>query len=164
VKFELRRKDREVVDREAMKALLARMTVGRLGLSTEEGPYVVPMNYIYSNGCIYLHSAQEGRKISILRKSPAVCFLVDKHGPLVLWSVGCFISQIYESVMCFGHAELMEDEQEKRRILEEMVRKLTPPGYTSPPLNVGRIRQTAVVRVRVEQMTGKARRPDTRDR
>jgi nitroimidazol reductase NimA-like FMN-containing flavoprotein (pyridoxamine 5'-phosphate oxidase superfamily) len=45
-----------------------------VGMADENGrPYVLPMNFGYEEGMIYLHSAQEGRSISILEKNPQVC-------------------------------------------------------------------------------------------
>ena len=160
MRYELRRKDREIRDREIMEALLQRMSIGRLGLATEEGPYVVPMNYLYADGCIYLHSAPEGRKMDVLMSNPRVCFLVDEPGPLVISGGGCSIGQMYESVMCFGRAELVENEEEKRRILEQMICKLTPPDYSFAPLEERNINRTAIIRIPVDQMTGKGRRPE----
>lgn len=148
-------------DQQAMEALLYRMSVGRLGLATDEGPYVVPMNYLYAEGCIYFHSAPEGRKMDILRGNPRACFLVDEPGPLVIGHRACSIGQLYESVMCFGRAELVQEEEKKRIILEQMVRKLAPSGHSFAPLEAEALRKTAVVRIPVDHMTGKSRRSDT---
>ena len=137
------------------------MAVGYLGLSTESGPYVVPVNYLFFEGSIYLHSGPKGRKIEALRKDPSVCFVVDEIGPQVLWERRCGISQIYESVTCFGKAEFVEDFPEKRRILGEMIKKFVPADYVSVPLEEGNIRGTAVIKIRIDWMTGKANRIDS---
>ena len=139
-----------------MEALLHRHAVGRLALGTEEGPYVVPLNYLFADGCIYLHSGPQGKKIEALRADPRVCFLVDEPGPQVTWEHGCGISQVYESVMCFGKAEFVETLEEKRRILEMMVRDFVPARLL--PLTDGQIERTAVVKIPVDWMTGKANR------
>jgi hypothetical protein len=59
-------------------------------------------------------------------------FMVDDIGPRVLWEQGCGISQIYKSVVCFGKAEFVEGEAEKKGILERMVRKYVPSSYPFP--------------------------------
>jgi nitroimidazol reductase NimA-like FMN-containing flavoprotein (pyridoxamine 5'-phosphate oxidase superfamily) len=69
---ELRRKDRSMASRPEMELLLRRMVVGRLGLITAEGPYVVALNYLFFEGHIYFHSGQAGRKIEALRAEPSV--------------------------------------------------------------------------------------------
>ena len=140
-----------------MEALLRRSAIGRLAMTTEDGPYVVAMNYIFVEGCIYLHSGPKGRKVEALLADPRVCFLVDEVGPQVTWEIGCGISQIYESVICFGKAEFVEELDEKRRVLELMVRKFIPKD--SPfSLVDGNVRNTALIKIRLEWMTGKANR------
>jgi nitroimidazol reductase NimA-like FMN-containing flavoprotein (pyridoxamine 5'-phosphate oxidase superfamily) len=157
MKTEPRRKERTMKDPEEMKNLLDRLAVGHLAMTTQDGPYVVPVNYLFAEDCIYMHCGPKGRKIDALRNDPRVCFLVDEAGPQVRWDKGCGISQIYESVMCFGNAEFVEGGEEKRRILEMMVRKFLPPD--SPmPLEEGNVAATTVIRIRVEWMTGKANR------
>ena len=75
----LRRADREIADPTVIEAILRRAGVGRLGLAVDNTPYVVPLNYVYHSGAIYFHSADEGRKISMLKANPQVCFEVDEH-------------------------------------------------------------------------------------
>ncbi len=157
MKTEPRRKERAMKSREEMTALLDRMAVGRLALITKEGPYVLPVNFLFADDCIYFHSGPKGKKVEALREDPRVCFLVDEPGPQVTWERGCGISQIYESVMCFGRAVFVEKVEEKREILKRMVRKFVP--AESPfPLKDKDIENTAVVRIQIEWMTGKANR------
>jgi hypothetical protein len=141
--------------RRDMELLLERMPVGRLAVMTGEGPYVVALNYLFFEGAIYFHSALAGRKIEALRADPRVCFLVDDPGPQVLWEQGCGISQIYRSVICFGTAGFVEEPEEKRRILEKMIRKFVPAHYSISPLNDPNLGKTAVVKIAVESMNGK---------
>jgi nitroimidazol reductase NimA-like FMN-containing flavoprotein (pyridoxamine 5'-phosphate oxidase superfamily) len=138
-----------------MELLLERMPVGRLAVTTVDGPYIIALNYISLEGSIYFHSGQAGRKIEALRADPRVCFLVDDVGPQILHEQGCGISQIYESVMCFGKAEIVEGMVEKRRILERMVRKFVPTYYPFSPLKDQNIEKTLVVKIIIESMSGK---------
>jgi nitroimidazol reductase NimA-like FMN-containing flavoprotein (pyridoxamine 5'-phosphate oxidase superfamily) len=141
-----------------MELLLERMPVGRLAVTTADGPYAVALNYLFFEGSIYFHCAQAGRKIEALRADPRGCFLVDDTGPLVFFEQGCGISQIYESVVCFGKAEFVEDPIEKRRILESMVRKFMPENHPMPTVKDEKIEKTAVVKIVIESMSGKANR------
>lgn len=150
---EMRRKDRAMKTSREMEALLEQAAVGRLAVVTEDGPYVVPVNYLFVDGAIYFHSALSGRKVASLQSDSRVCFLVDEVGPQVLLERGCGISQIYRSVICFGKAEFVHDPIEKRAILEKMIRKYVP---TSHPMNDQNIQGTGVVRIVIEKMSGKA--------
>jgi nitroimidazol reductase NimA-like FMN-containing flavoprotein (pyridoxamine 5'-phosphate oxidase superfamily) len=138
-----------------MELLLEHMPVGRLAVTTEEGPYIIAVNYLFLEGSIYFHSGVSGRKMEALRADSRVCFLVDEVGPQVLWEQGCGISQIYKSVVCFGKAEFVEDPLEKRGILGRMVRKYVPSSYPFSPMTDQNIKKTAVVRIVIESMTGK---------
>jgi uncharacterized protein len=158
MRTEPRRKERIMNTTQEMELLLERMPVGRLAVTTEDGPYVVAVNYLFLEGNIYFHSGQEGRKIEALRADPRVCFLVDDVGPQVLWDKGCGISQVYESVACFAKAEFVDDPLEKKRILERLVRKFVPADHPLPPMEGPNLERTAVVRLVVESMSGKANR------
>ena len=156
---EPRRKDRAMNTSREMELLLERMPVGRLAVTTADGPYAVAVNYLFVEGGIYFHSAQTGRKIEALRADSRVCFLVDEVGPLVLFERGCGITQIYKSVVCFGKAEFVEDPVEKRRILESMVQKFVPENQPLPPMKDDKIEKTAVVKIVVESTSGKTNTP-----
>lgn len=156
---EIRRKDREMKTSREMELLLEKMPVGRLGITTKNGPYVVPMNFLFFEGHIYLHSALSGRKMESLRADSRVCFLVDEVGSQVLSQRGCGISQIYRSVLCFGRAKFVEDPIEKKAILERMVQKYVPPTFPFPHVKEQNMETTAVVRIVIESMKGKAHEP-----
>ena len=155
MRTEPRRTERTMNTPQEMELLLKRMPVGRLAVMTEDGPYIIALNFLFLEGSIYFHSAQAGRKIEALRADSRVCFLVDDVGPQVLWERGCGISQIYKSVICFGKAEFVEGPIEKRRILERMVRKFVPANYDLPPMRDQNIKKTAVVKILIESMSGK---------
>jgi nitroimidazol reductase NimA-like FMN-containing flavoprotein (pyridoxamine 5'-phosphate oxidase superfamily) len=138
-----------------MKLLLERMPVGRLAVTTEDGPYIIPVNYLFFEGSIYFHSGLSGRKMEALQADSRVCFLVDEVGPQVLWEQGCGISQVYKSVVCFGKAEFVEGPLEKRGILERMVQKYVPSSYPVSPMTDQNVKKTAVVRIVIESMSGK---------
>ena len=153
---EIRRKDRAMKTSREMEILLEETAIGRLALTTKDGPYVVPVNYLFFEGNIYFHSALSGRKIESIQADPLVCFLVDQVGPQVLWEQSCGISQIYKSVICFGKAEFVEDPIEKRTILERLVKKYVPNSHRVDDQNV---RATALVKIVIETMSGKAHDP-----
>jgi uncharacterized protein len=155
MRIEMRRKERAMKTSRERELLLERVPVGRLAVTTAEGPYIVPVNYLFFEGSIYFHSALAGRKMEALRADPRVCFMVDEVGPQVIWEQGCGFSQVYKSVICFGKAEFVEGQIEKERILTKMVQKYVPPSYAFPPMEDQNIKKTAVVRIAIESMTGK---------
>jgi nitroimidazol reductase NimA-like FMN-containing flavoprotein (pyridoxamine 5'-phosphate oxidase superfamily) len=83
MRTELRRKERAMKTSREMELLLERMRIGRLAVTTEEGPYIVAVNYLFFKGSIYFHSGLAGRKMEALRSDSRVCFMVDEIGPQV---------------------------------------------------------------------------------
>ena len=155
MRTEPRRSERTIKTTREMELLLERTPVGRLAVTTEDGPYIIAVNYLFFEGSIYFHSGLSGRKMEALQADSRVCFLVDEVGPQVLWEQGCGISQVYKSVVCFGKAEFVEEPLEKRGMLERMVQKYVPSRYSFSPMTDQNVKKTAVVRIVIESMSGK---------
>ena len=105
-----------------IEELLARALVGRLGMSRDKEPYVVPVCFVYHGGKIYFHSARHGRKMDFMRANPAVCFQVDEYS-LVSSSKPCKFTMNYHSVVAVGRVRFLSDSGEKLKILKLLVRK-----------------------------------------
>ena len=58
-------------------ALLERASLGRLGCSCENQPYVVPINFAYEDGYLYSFSTF-GQKVKWMRANPRVCVQMDE--------------------------------------------------------------------------------------
>jgi hypothetical protein len=65
----MRRSDKEIKDPQIIQKIFKDAEVCRIALCDGEKPYLVPMNFGYSENRLYLHSATDGRKIDILRKN-----------------------------------------------------------------------------------------------
>ena len=92
--------------------------VGRIGLTLEEGPYVVPVGYGYAEGKIFFHTCREGTKMEALRSNPAVCFEVDES-----LSDG----SLTKSVIILGQAEIIEDQKRMIPYLQKLIDKYRVP-------------------------------------
>ena len=64
----VRRKDKEIKDKEVIESIIKRATVCRIALSENNVPYIVPLSFGYKDNCLYFHSAPEGRKIDIIKQ------------------------------------------------------------------------------------------------
>ena len=63
----MKRNDRQITDQDLILQILEENTICRLAFSDNENPYIVPVNYGYNNNRIYFHSANDGKKINIIR-------------------------------------------------------------------------------------------------
>ena len=70
----MRRKDKEIIDKELIEEILERNRICRIGFVDGERPYIIPMNYGYKDNNLYVHSALEGKKIDILNINNNVTF------------------------------------------------------------------------------------------
>ncbi len=152
----MRKKEREITDKAILEELLMRARICRLGLHDGEWPYVVPVNFGYAGGHIYFHSSQKGRKMDILRAHPRVCFELDMDVEVVAGERPCNYTTNYKSVIGFGTAVILEDEAEKIEGLRVIMRRHGGPVEGYRPEVVPR---TAVIRIDIESMTGKANPP-----
>ena len=60
----MRHPQTELKDRETIIAMLEKSTVGRLATVNQKGfPVIKPVNFLYLDGKIYLHSSKKGEKI-----------------------------------------------------------------------------------------------------
>lgn len=99
-------------DRELIEAIIRKCDVCYLGMADTDGtPYVLPMNFGYDGGVIYLHSAQDGRCISILERNPKVCITFSTDHDLVFQhpEVACSYRMRSKSVIAWGKVEYEED-------------------------------------------------------
>jgi len=110
----MRRHDREMTDRSEMEALLNKALVCRLGCDDNGMPYIVPVSFGYREGVIYIHSAREGRKITLLQKNPACCIEVDECKGALPDEKPCKWEMHYRSVICTGRACFVTEPEEKQ--------------------------------------------------
>ena len=155
----MRRKDREVTDREAIRAILDKAKVLHLAMIDNGRPYVVPLHYGYTlvdNGLtLYLHGAKEGRKLDVLRKNDRVAFVLETDvSPVSGGDIPCKYGEAYASVMGEGTAVLLDDPVQKIEALQILMKTQTGREFAFTPAMAESV---AVIRVNVDSFTAKAR-------
>ncbi|TWJ32625.1 pyridoxamine 5'-phosphate oxidase family protein [Geobacter argillaceus] len=151
----MRRKDRHISDRDAIDDIIGRCRVCRLGLCDDGQPYVVPLSFGYDGQCLYVHAAAEGRKIDILRRNNRVCFEFDILEEVISADQACNWGMRYESVIGSGVAEIMTDSDAKRAALDRIMQQYSSDRWT---FDEQALAGTLVVCIRIEEVSGKARR------
>lgn len=148
----MRRKDREIQGKEAIEDVIRKSVVCRLAMSDENRPYVVPLCFGYENNTLYFHTAPEGKKIEILKRNQKVCFEFDTGTAVVRGTQACKWAMKYQSVIGFGDASFIEDDESKRRALDIIMKQYASGTFSflEEPL-----RRATVIRVQIESMTGK---------
>ncbi|MCT1538463.1 MULTISPECIES: pyridoxamine 5'-phosphate oxidase family protein [Lysinibacillus] len=130
----VRYKVREVLDKNKIEAFLQQARIGHLGMADGHLPYVVPLNFVWTNGVLYFHGATGGRRNQVMEENPEVCFTVcDEYGTITN-PVPAKTDTAYMSVMVFGKAQPIFDLDEATHMLQEMINKYVP-GYYNRPLS-----------------------------
>jgi nitroimidazol reductase NimA-like FMN-containing flavoprotein (pyridoxamine 5'-phosphate oxidase superfamily) len=148
----MRRQEQEITDIAAIEDIIRKAQVCRLGLSENGRPYIVPLCFGYKDNTLYFHSAREGKKLDILRKNNKVCFEIDTDHELVIGKKACDCSMKYRSVIGFGRAELIEENEPKRRAFDIIMQNYSDDSFEYPEES---IQNTVIIKVKIESMTGK---------
>ncbi|HUK51413.1 MAG TPA: pyridoxamine 5'-phosphate oxidase family protein [Terriglobales bacterium] len=136
--------------------ILGRALVGRIGMSLNGQPYVVPVNFLYSEGKIYFHSASKGQMYEYMKANPQVCFEVDEVGKTVPNADPCKFSFTYKSVIAFGKVNFIQDSAEKIAVLTKLVEKYDTEKMVKEDVTVDKLGEVAVGEISIERMTGKS--------
>jgi nitroimidazol reductase NimA-like FMN-containing flavoprotein (pyridoxamine 5'-phosphate oxidase superfamily) len=109
---------------------------------------------IRDSGIIYLHSAQHGKKMDILRKNNKVCVAFSTDH-IMAWQhpdVACSYLMKYRSVQVFGQVEFIEGFDEKIEALNIFMQKYTGRDFS---FGAPSIHEVCVYKVIVSEMFGK---------
>lgn len=154
----MRRKDREVTDFEEIVRIIDSCEILRLGLADGDYPYIVPVNFAYEvregQVLLYLHGAMAGRKYEMLRKNPRCSFEMDLPLKMELLPQQKDVTMRYQSVMGRAEAEFLEGEEKQRAIDAVIMARYE--ATRAFDYNRAAVARTAVIRLRVTEMTGKA--------
>lgn len=149
----MRRQDKALHGKDVEQILLDG-EYGVLSTVDRDGqPYGVPLNYVFMNGCIYFHCALVGHKLDNIAANEHVCFTVVGRTEVL----PAEFSTGFESVVLFGTAEVVCGEEWHKALLGLLEK------YCTGHLEAGRkyieqhAKQTKVVRIDIERLTGKAK-------
>ena len=151
----IRRRDR-ALDEAAAMALLEEAEWGVLATVDAEGwPYAVPVNHAVVDGALIIHCATAGHKLDNLAFNPKVSYCAVTEAE----TLPLELATRYASVIVFGRAELLVDEAEKRAALRALGLRFAAAHLDVVDREIGKdLFRTAVLRIRIERATGKARR------
>lgn len=152
----------EIKSREKMVEFLNSQPAGRVASIDQNGyPQVIPMNFVWADCAIYMHSHPMGEKLENITRNPQVGFEIDQHV--------CFLPSyyfhptdasqadtLYISVVIKGKAFLVNDNGEKAGALNALMEKYQKEGgyeRLTPEMPV--VREVAVIKVIPDDMRGK---------
>ena len=138
---------RTLHQQEDYDAIIAKCQVCHVSMVDADGfPYVVPMNFGYTDGNIILHGAENGKKMTILRSNPNVCvaFSTDYVLRYQNEEVACSWGMKYRSVIVYGKIEFITEDNAKIDALNVVMKHYAGREF---PYNMPAIREVCVFKV-----------------
>ncbi len=151
----MRRKEKEITEKAVLEEILLEKLVGRLGTSVNNNPYVVPMNFAYRAGKIYLHTHKDGKKVKNILANPRICFEVD-DGKMIEAEEPCNFSWSYHSVIVHGNARIVTEPEEKLAALKIISDKYSfGKGERLTLKSIEKYESLWIIEINIDKMTGK---------
>ena len=152
--FRKMRRFKQSVPMDECIKILEKEEAGVLAVIGDGGyPYTVPMNYIYSDGKIYFHTAKGGHKNDAIAENSKVSFCVIEESEVKPE----LFTLYFRSVVAFGKARLIEDPAEMRKAMEIITRKYSPnesDEAVNSKIDV-RFNALAIIEMEIEHISGK---------
>lgn len=153
----MRRKDREVTDRQRISEIISNCFCCRLGFNDDGEVYIVPLNFGFTEAdghyTFYFHGAMEGRKFDLIRRSKTVGFEMDTNSQLITGGIACEFSAAFQSIIGKGNISIIEDAEQKKKALEVIM------GHYSEKdnweFNEKMLRTVAVFQLEVQELSCK---------
>jgi nitroimidazol reductase NimA-like FMN-containing flavoprotein (pyridoxamine 5'-phosphate oxidase superfamily) len=151
--FHVRRKDREITDPDALKAILKTTKYVTVALSMNNEPYLVALSHGYdeNKNCLYFHCASEGKKITYLKANNKI------WGQAVLtYEVSDDCDYAYSCVHFQGTIHLLTELTEKQHAMQVLVRQLSnTPEAKLAKIKPEKLDTTTMGRIDISSLTGK---------
>lgn len=154
------RSRRQMPDAEA-RHFLRSQRIAHVGTVDANGwPYVVPLAYIYlGDDMLWVHTgAHQGHFLTNLERNPQVCVTVSEIGGMETnGQYLCDGSQLYGSVVVFGAATIIRNDDDKKRWFFDRLRERYVPPDVSAQLSpeYPDINKIIVYEIAIEILTGK---------
>jgi len=145
-------------ERAQVNEILDEGFVCHVGFVLDGQPFVIPTGYARVGDLLYVHGARASRMLKALRDGVAVCVTVTLVDGLVLARSAFHHSMNYRSVVVFGRARAVEDDEEKLTALHAFTEHVAPGRWaevrrpTPQELNA-----TAVLAVPLTEASAKVR-------
>ncbi|ASB48990.1 pyridoxamine 5'-phosphate oxidase family protein [Alkalitalea saponilacus] len=152
-------------DQATIEAIIRKCDICFIGVITPENlPYVLPMNFGYEKGIIYLHSAPTGRVIDCLDKNPNICITFSTDHELAFQhpQVACSYRMKSKSVVAFGKVRFVEDMDKKRRALDIIMEQYSDKHfeYSDPAVRNVKIWEVPVDQISCKEFGAPHQKPD----
>lgn len=152
----MRRKDREITNFDEILGIIQQCDVCRLAFYDEKYPYIIPMNFGYTNDGtkleLYFHCAKEGRKLELLNSNPMVAFEMDCSNRFIPGDTACNSTMEFESICGNGLLEILPENEREYGLIQIMQQYSKKDTFH---FDSKEIQAVTLLRLKVHKITGK---------
>ena len=128
----------EIKSYEKIKEFLEDEHVGRVSsIDTNGFPQIIPMNFVFRNDAVYMHSHVKGEKLDNISRNNKVGFEADRELEFLPSYFedphnASLADTLYISIVIKGIASFVSDREEKTMALNGLMEKYQPEGNYDP--------------------------------
>ena len=128
----------EIKSYEKIKEFLNDEHVGRISSVDSNGfPQIIPMNFVFRNDAVYMHSHVKGEKLDNISRNNKVGFEADRELEFLPSYFedphnASLADTLYISIVIKGIASFVSDREEKTMALNGLMEKYQPEGNYDP--------------------------------
>lgn len=149
---------RGAFDRETIYSILDEGFICHVGFTVDGQTFVIPTGYARIGDNLLIHGSAASRMMRNLANGIDVCVTVTLIDGLVLARSAFHHSVNYRSVVIFGKAKLVEDEDEKFKALHAFTEHIVPNRWNEiREPNAKELKATTVLRLPIEEASAKTR-------
>ena len=152
----------EIKSYEKIKEFLNDEHVGRISSIDVNGfPQIIPMNFVFRNDAVYMHSHVKGEKLNNILKNNKVGFEADRELEFLPSYFedphnASLADTLYISVVIKGLASFVIDREEKTLALNGLMEKYQPEGFYDPLKSDMRVLDAvSVIKINPQTLHGK---------
>lgn len=155
------KREREITDPNKIDEIINDCLYLHLGLVDDGKPYIVPLNYGVTKDeadghyIIYLHGANKGRKLDVIRKNPDCCFTMERNVAPFEGRMACQYGMTYECIMGEGQIKIVDDIEEKINSMKILMKTQT--GSDDFQFDDRMVSIVSVMRIDVTEISAKHR-------
>ena len=128
----------EIKSYEKIKQFLNEEHVGRISSIDVDGfPQIIPMNFVFRNDAVYMHSHVKGEKLDNISQNNKVGFEADRELEFLPSYFedphnAALSDTLYISIVIKGTASFVSSREEKTMALNGLMEKYQPEGFYDP--------------------------------
>jgi nitroimidazol reductase NimA-like FMN-containing flavoprotein (pyridoxamine 5'-phosphate oxidase superfamily) len=151
-----------------IRAFLKNAQIGHIATSVEDQSFINPTTFWYDeeHHQIVFHSNVAGRVRSNIERNPKVSLEASELGRMLPSNVAIEFSLQFRSVLVFGTARLVHDQEEAKKLLYGLIQKYFPTmtvGKEYREITEKELRATSIYAIQIEEWSGKENWADRAD-